>query len=332
MSASRLKQQSSEGAPASSPIDLSRWAPSLTAYEKWLRSESEPTVRQWLRKLSGRDPTAVEGAIAEAAAWDFLASHCESCRLHEIPGVGGVDFEFTMRGQSFLVEVTNISTDAATAASGMPDTEMFKGCYGLLTRQLRDKVRTKLSQAAKNPGRPTLIFVTTLHWNAGHICLSHTAIEFAMGSPPKITGRLNRETGATEGELYQSTDLSQSVFLTPSPILGPDGHPVAQARFQPISGFLVGGFGARPEDVRVLGGLNPEAERPFDPTLLPDTPFCSFREWPVRDRIAFKWTITDDEQDEKQRGAAERRLRQAGHGPILDEIRDEAARGRSGDQ
>jgi len=103
-------------------------------------------------------------------------------------------------------------------------------------------------------------------------------------------------TGAAEGDVYQSTDLSQSVFLTPHPILGSDGSPFVRASYAPISGFLIGGFGRGVANARVLGGLNPEALRRFDPGILPDIPFCSFREWPVTRYLDFQWTIPEQEQ------------------------------------
>ncbi len=147
-----------------------------------------------------------------------------------------------------------------------------------------------------------------------------------MGSPPHITGNLNPETGEVEGDLYQSTDLTQSVFLSPHPINGADGSPIAQAKYQPISGFLIGGFGLDSRNVRVLGALNPEASRPFDPTMLPDIPFCSFREWPVTMEIGFEWTISENEEREREQQAAEGRLRASGHGERLDAIGQEIKR------
>ena len=145
-----------------------------------------------------------------------------------------------------------------------------------------------------------------------------------MSSPPKITSKWNPQTGESEGDLYQSTDLSGSVFLSPRPVPGPDGEPIAHAKYQPISGFLLGGFGLNPSDVRVFGALNPEAIRPFDPELLPDVPFCSFKEWPVTTSIEFTWTITEVEERAKSQQATEERLRAAGLGELVDEIKREA--------
>ncbi len=150
----------------------------------------------WSRRLNSGQAEQVEGAVAEAVAWDFLACRSTSARLSEVAGSGGVDFEFESGGRAFLVEVTNISSGAAGDASGMPDTDLFKGFYGLLTKQIRSKVRGKLEQAQQEQQHPLLVLVTTLHWNASHACINRTAVEFAMGSPPRITGRFNPETGA----------------------------------------------------------------------------------------------------------------------------------------
>ena len=307
-------------------IDLHRWAPSLTAFAKWLDAENQDTGRAWSRRLDSRQPEQVESAVAEAVIWDFIGCRCESTRLSDAPGTGGVDFEFTAIGRSFLVEVTNISTDAASAASGMPDTDLFKGFYGLLTSRIRQKVRRKLNQARQRSDHPLLVAVTTLHWNASRACINRTAVEFAMGSPPRITFNWNPDAGCAEGDLYQSTDLSQSVFLSPRLVLGPDGAPIAHAKYEPISGFLVGGFGLGPGEVRVLGALNPKASRSFDPAVLSDVPFCSFGQWPVTSEISFTWTISEEHEHERARQAAERRLRAAGQGALLDSTRQEIKR------
>jgi len=307
-------------------IDLQRWEPSLNAFKSWLNAEHQCASKAWLRRLHSGKPEKVESAVAEAAVWDFIGRRCESTRLNDAPGTGGVDFEFIVDGHSFLVEVTNISTEAASTASAMPDTDRFSGFYGLLTKNIRQKVRGKLKQARQQSEYPLLIAVTTLHWNASRACINRTAVEFAMESPPCITCNWNPNTGEAEGDSYQSTDLSQSVFLSPHPVVGADGSQIAQAKWQPISGFLVCGFGLNPQDVSVLGALNPEASRPFDPAVLPDIPFCSFREWPVTREIGFKWTISEHEEREREQNAAERRLRASGHGEFLDAIRKEIER------
>lgn len=304
--------------------DLTLWAPSLTTFAKWLETENGTTAEQWSRKLKSSQSYQVEGAIAEAVIWDYISSRCDSARLAEDPGLGGVDFEFSVEGNQFLVEVTNISSEAATDATAMPDQEPFRGNYCLLTKNIRQKVRNKLVQARAQSDRPLLVAVTTLHSNASRACVSRLAVEFALGSPPKITSKWNPQTGDSEGDLYQSTDLSQSVFLSPRPVMGPDGEPIAQAKYQPISGFLLGGFGLNPSNVRVFGALNPEAIRPFDPKLLPDVPFCSFKEWPVTTSIDFTWTITEAEEKAKSQQATEGRLRAAGLGELADEIKREA--------
>jgi hypothetical protein len=310
-------------------VNLQPWAKSLKAFSDWINGENQTAGKAWLRRLKSDQSEQVESAVAEAVVWDFIGCRCDSTCLNESPGTGGVDFKFIVDGQSFLVEVTNISIKAATDASAMPDTDLFSGFYGLLTKNIRQKIRGKLKQARRQSDHPLLVAVTTLHWNASRACISRKAVEFAMGSPPHITRKFNPNTGELEGDLYQSTDLSQSVFLSPQPVAGPDGLPIAQAKYQPISGFLVGGFGLDPKSVCVLGALNPEASRPFDPAMLPDIPFCSFKEWPATTKLGFHWTISEAEERERQQQAAEQRLRAAGHGEFLDGIRKEIER-RSG--
>jgi len=308
-------------------IDLQQWSKPLNAYANWIGVHNLEAGEMWSRRLNSADVEKVEGAVAEAVMWDFLSSRSESVRLNETPGGGGVDFEFTAKGSRFLVEVTNISSEAASRASGMPNLALHNGFYGLLTAQIRQKVRRKLTQALNESVCPVLVAVTTLHYNASCLCCDRRAVEYAMGSPPQITFKLNLGTGETQGEPYESTDLRQSVFLSPSPILDADGSPIVQAKYEPISGFLLGGFGLDQRNVvRVFGGLNPEAIRPFDTSLLPDIPFCSFAEWPAATRIGFKWTITKKEEEEREAEARERRLRAAGYGELLDAVRKHASR------
>ena len=261
----------------------------------------------WQRRLKERDQSQRESAVAEAVMWDFLVSRTDEVCLVEIPGTGGVDFGFAVAGESFCVEVTNISIEAATRATGLQERPSVNGFHKLLTKSVRSQVRQKLQQV-RTTQCPTLVAVTTLHSTASVICISHPAIEKVMGSPPRITGNFNVTSGEVEGDLYQTTDLQTSVFLSPHPILGPDGEPIVQAKFQPISGFLLCGFGVAPHHGQVLGGLNPEAKYPFDPRLLADVPFCSFGTWPARDSINFEWTITKEELARREQCAATRRL------------------------
>lgn len=309
--------------------DLQRWSASLTAFCEWLAKIDEKAATLWSDRLRANDLQESEGAIAEAVAWDYFAHRADPVGLMDKPGTGGVDFCFAVNTERFLLEVTNISTDTATANCGMPDSLMHKGNYGLLTKQVRACVRRKIDQAIRShteSSLPLLVAVTTLHSSASVHCMRRHAVEFAMSSDPKITWRVNVEIGESDGAVYQSTDLKRSVFLSPTPILGPGGEPIAQARFEPISGFVLCGFGVNPSYVRPYGGLNPAAALPFEPRLLSDIPFCSFARWPVSDGIEFDWTITDEQEQSEIAWQAEKRLRQAGRGALVDQMHDEARR------
>lgn len=275
-------------------MDFKRWASSLTAFAEWIGVEDYQAGLKWSSRLGSGNDESAGSAVAEAVAWDYISSRSDSVRLNDKLGIGGVDFEFSVDGYTYLVEVTNISTEAASTASGMPDEERSSGYYGLLTKNIRQKVRGKLRQARCQSQYPLLVFVTTLHRNASCSCINHGAVEFAMGSPSRITGEFNPSTGEVEGDLYESTDLAQSVFLTNRLLYEPDGLPIAQAKYQPISGFLLGGFGLSGKDVSVLGALNPEATRPFNPDALPDIPFCSFQTWPAKEMLAFSWNVSEE--------------------------------------
>lgn len=309
--------------------DLKQWSKPLTAFAGWLEAQDMSALKQWARKLRSARSEEIESAVAEAVTWDYIACRCDTARLAEIPGVGGVDFEFEAGSKRFRVEVTNISVEAATTGTGMPASDLYSGCYGLLTSRIRDKVQRKFKQAASNTDAPLLVAVTTLHWNASCSCFDRKAVEFALGSPPRITSKWNPQTGESEGDIYESVDLKESVFLTPNAILDADGRPIVVAKYEPISGFLLGGFGLSPRDVRLYGGLNPAASALFDPALLPDVPFCALREWPVSESLGFSWTITEEDERSAASQAAETRLRAAGLGHLVDEIRSESQSRRS---
>lgn len=111
-------------------VNLRPWAKSLKAFSDWINVENQTAGKAWLRRLKSDQSEQVESAVAEAVVWDFIGCRCDSTCLNESPGTGGVDFEFVVDGHSFLVEVTNISTEAASAASAMPNKDPFAGLYG----------------------------------------------------------------------------------------------------------------------------------------------------------------------------------------------------------
>lgn len=153
-------------------VDLRRWAPSLTAFSQWLEKQSHVAAREWSGRLNSNAGEKVEGAVAEAAAWDYFTCRVDSVRLADEPGTGGVDFEFMNNGKSFLIEVTNMSTETCTEMCGFSDTEIKAGSYGLLTEKIRHKVRGKFEQVMAYCAASQVIIQPRFPTKA---CLNHAA-------------------------------------------------------------------------------------------------------------------------------------------------------------
>lgn len=301
-----------------SPLNREWWKQTIADFESWIRAKDDVKAREWRRRLDSQESAKAESAIAEAGVWRYLLDRADTIWPGESTKRGGMDFRVSNGASQYFVEVTNISIGAATKACKMPHGKLFKGHHGLLTSRIRQKVRKKLKQSRQESELPVLVAVTTLHSNASTICIHHMAVEFAMGSPPSITGHYNSTTGMTEGDIYQSTDLSCSVFLTPCLHRNSDGQPIATAKFEPISGFLLVGLGNGDGCVNIYGALNPEASRPFNHTLLSGVPFCRFKQWPAAESISFRWTITPEEEIATRVAEARQRLIDAGAGDLLE--------------
>ncbi len=70
------------------PTDLSRWSPSITQYADWLVADSRVDAKEWEHRINSRDLPKVEGAVAEALAWDYIGNRVDRIRRFR-PTVGG---------------------------------------------------------------------------------------------------------------------------------------------------------------------------------------------------------------------------------------------------
>lgn len=261
-------------------LDLTCWQPSVSAYADWLNCMDFDTARHWAKRLTSPQLASVEGAVAEAVAWDFLYH-----RVGEIaPGklsTGGPDFVCERSGYTFHVEVTNLCRSVVTERTSLTDTvEEGYRHYGDLTGLIKAEVSGKTAQG-RNLGVPYLVLVTTLHWGASVACVSRAHVAHVLHSTTSISGDFYPELGEVVGPLREITRMELSAFtrkFTTDP-----------AR-RNVSGVLVGGFGTYP-DVRVLGVLHPDPVHPFDCTLLEDVPFFEFTSWPPSPQIQTRWTL-----------------------------------------
>lgn len=216
------------------PFNVEPYERSIACYSAWLGRQNSKAYKNWRALLSGSNVEQQEGAVAEAVAWDFLAVHTEeNVWSFEDASSGGPDFLFEGTGNRFVVEVTNVSRQAATSASGMDPDRPFSGCYSLVTQKLQDKVFHKERQLQRvTQSIPRLVFVTTLHPNVSTSCFRRHGVECAMTSEPAITMDWNPATGEAVGEFYNSTDLARSVFLHASGLV--DTDPVLRAAVREV--------------------------------------------------------------------------------------------------
>lgn len=255
------------------------WREHTGPYEDWLAKQGEPALDLWKKRLLA--PDGAEGAVAEAVTWVFLRSRVDSIDLLDIPGAGpgSPDFLCHQSGVRFLVEVTNISSTAATKVirSGSGG---FSN-YVPLTTQILNKVQKKADTKKKNIEHPLVVFVTTLHFDMGRMCVRRLHLEELLLGESSFVQEFETATGAPRGDSYVCVSLDRTAFA--------QNDSLVDAR-QNISAVVVGGFGAHLPVAPVLGVLHPNAHRPFDPSLLPCVPFGARRVNAQKESAFVEWS------------------------------------------
>jgi len=265
------------------PTDLSRWSPSITQYADWLVADSRVDAKEWEHRINSRDLPKVEGAVAEALAWDYIGNRVDRIRRFR-PTVAAKrcpDFVCSSGGQEFVLEVTNLSRAHVSKITGLDDPIRHdRGAknYAPWDRHLKGVLTDKAGQGSALD-QPYVVFITTLHIEASVILCSRPHVEMILHSRPHLRSFVDFERDVV-GEVENVTDLATAAFTKK--------HSTEPAR-RHVSAMLVGGFGAYP-DVRVFGLLHPEAIRPLQPGAIHETPFCYWREWPPREEIEVGWT------------------------------------------
>ncbi len=272
---------------------MQRWAPSISAYADWINGVNFERAAEWAHRLTAPTPAHVEGAIAEAVAWDWLVHRVDSMGAVNTSNQRSPDFVCRARSATFFVEVTNISREQMTEITKMQDSELFRGCYGSAADRLHHEI---LERAGK--GRPLeapfLMFVTTLHWNASYQMVDRLHVESVLHSPTRISGLIDERGEAVPGPIREVTSFGRAAFTR-------SGTTETARPF--LSGVLFGAFGHYPvghldrRDRLVRGILHPVPNHPFDPSLLPDTSFCRFKTWPPspeHPEVLLEWTDGKD--------------------------------------
>jgi hypothetical protein len=241
----------------------------LAEHRKWLAGFSEHAA-QWERRLKGQP----EPAIVEACVRSYLANQVDSVEPAEDLASGGPDFRCRRGCQIFYVESTCLTVDSVTNATKLsPSASGQATNYGTLTDLVKGAVVDKAQQIASRKDAPGLLAIGTLHFQAAALCIKKHHIEAILTSTPFIACDFDPAVGEVVGEPYQAVNLCNSAFIKP-PSAGSIDTTYQHAR-RSISGVLICGFGSAPS--RILGALHPDSARPFDPDLLPQTPFCRFK-------------------------------------------------------
>ncbi|HMN41870.1 MAG TPA: hypothetical protein PKE29_13580 [Phycisphaerales bacterium] len=302
-------------------VRLDAYREVIIAYRKWLEAQRPSACKRFLSRLESPSSIHVEGAVGEAAAWNWLDPRCDSIELNESDAHGGADFRCVGNGASFLVEVTTITIPTASDRTGLSHSSKHTGpkYYGTATAAIKQEIVSKAKQVSGHTV-PVLVFVTTLHWEVSAIGLqTHHLEELLIGSSV-ITSTINRLTGDSVGPIRNEATFDHSLFFATRTNLPLRRH---------ISGVLVGGFGLRPPECVVRGVLHPDPARPFDPRGLTDACFGSIRPWPLTKQSRVVWRKSngdgcDDATEQEERiEKARRNLHAAG---LWDEIHRELRR------
>lgn len=264
-------------------MNLEPWSTSVRDFADWLALQNSTTAKGWGRRLNADNDATVEGAVAEAVAWDFLYNRVDRITLHEDPSAGGPDFLCEKNGL-FLVEVTNIATSTTAQRTGLHPAQEGFGYYATLTNQLVNEVQTKAAKAA-GLVHPLVLLATTLHFDASALCVNKHHLEELLLGSGGVGSSIDLTTGDSRGGLYEYVSFDRTAFSRCDSL--------DDAR-RNISALLVGGFGLRPPAANVAGVLHPNPVRPFDPNMLGDIPFGRRRVNLDRGTAWVEWTTDSD--------------------------------------
>src|SRR5436190_14901233 len=137
----------------SDSLDLSGWSPSIRAYANWILADNGAEAKEWEHRINSHDLRAVEGAVAEAVAWDYLGNRVKRIsRYQPAPGAKrSPDFLCTSGDMEFVVEVTNLSRDHVSSLTHLDDCIRPSGgmkAYAPWDRHLKGVLTAKAGQGS----------------------------------------------------------------------------------------------------------------------------------------------------------------------------------------
>jgi hypothetical protein len=219
-----------------------------------------------LNQYSKREKADPSSAEAEAVMFSWLRAEERNPSLNEDISHGGPDFICTLQaGEQFHLEVTSLDKEAVARKSSLPNEihGLSGGAFSLVTEKLKSKAKDKAKQLAGKT-IPGVLAITSDHLFASMV-MDQLAADYLMTSETQLVHPL-------DGSLhYMATDLKNAVFHQDTGILNASGTPVIKPSLQSIAAILLVAIDLAA--LHVVGLLNTEAVRPFDPAWLPGVPF-----------------------------------------------------------
>jgi hypothetical protein len=256
----------------------------IADHRSWLSDFDARHLKVWNDELT----SSPESALCEAAIRDVMQGlGCIVEPFADLTGKQGVgseerpDFRCSKSAEAFYVEVANISIAKAIELTHLPhpyELNRPATSVGMLTKAVFGKAQKKTTQCSQD--LPTLLAVGTFHTAASLHSMDRFCANSLLTGEPNITWNVNTATGESVGPIWQSTDLKYASFIKPG------ACSIVNVR-RSISGILLCGFGTIP--ARIIGILHPEADRPFNPDLLPKIPFGRVRIDLVRSMLLTSW-------------------------------------------
>jgi len=250
----------------------------IDEHRKWLNQFCKEASSKW-EKLLKND---VEAALCEAGTRKLLADNEVQVKPNDHLSNGGPDFLCNKNDGTFYVEVTCITKDAATKATGLSDPLQGPCLYAFLTERIRSEVSNKTQQCS-NLDAPCIIVIGTFHFEAGIHCFSKYAAGQVLTATPKLTGRFDSQSCQVVGQLYQSTDLVDSAFIREKK----DSPGQMEYARNPISAILLCLFDFG--EWSPIGILHPNPNHKFDRGLLADIEFCRLADGYQTGELSVEW-------------------------------------------
>jgi hypothetical protein len=239
-------------------------------HRTWLSAFDSRYLANWERMLKAND----ESALAEAGVRRLLQGYGTRVEPNEdlTGGDKGAeprpDFHCQSNGSSFDVEVTHISIEKATEATGITEDPPTFVCCSPLTGSVFWACIRKARQCARSR-HPTLLAVATFHSRVFTPCSQKHDAEMLLTGETVLTFGI----GQNAGEACETTYFRSAAFVQRD-----TSHKVGFARSS-ISALILCGLRPLWRDrdgvwgPLVTGILHPNPARPFDPAVLPRIEF-----------------------------------------------------------